>query len=388
MGATDRMPEPSGPPKPRVLVFGTADLSKPRVRLLLEGLRLEGNETVDCTRNIWSGVSDKSQVRSKLSMIGLALNWIWSMLVLSLRYLAAPKHDVVLVCYPGHLDLWFIRPLAWLRRKPVIWDAFLSAYDTIVLDRKMAKPGSLMARLAYSLDWCACRLCDRLFLDTPSHAAFFSKTFHISENKVGSVPVGAEDTFTAPQTDRALAAIPFKVLFYGQLIPLHGIQTILKAAELLEGTGVQISLVGRGQQSVLVKDWQSKNASTVLQSTDWVPYAALPSFIAAHHICLGIFSAGDKANRVVPNKIYQVVAMGQPVITRTSDAMSDFVGANTEGFFFVPPEDPEALGAAILEAKAAFQKGSLPRPSPDLVCLSDKVGAALTTELSSVAKSR
>jgi len=386
MSATDQMSEPSDPSGLRVLVFGTADLTKPRVRLLLKGLRLEGHEIIDCTRNIWAGVADKSQVRSKLSMLGLALNWFWSMLVLSLRYLVAPKHDVVLVCYPGHLDLWFIRPLAWLRRKPVIWDAFLSAYDTIVLDRRMAEPGSLLGRLTYSLDWCACRLSDRLFLDTPSHAAFFSKAFRVPANKVGSVPVGAEAPFArakalpAPDHDRA-----FRVLFYGQLIPLHGIDVILDAAEMLKDAPVRITLVGQGQLSPLVNAWTEKHDTSILTAIDWVDYGDLPALIAAHDLCLGIFSGGDKAARVVPNKVYQIAAVGVPLLTRQSPAMDAYAG-DAAGMTFVPPDNAAALAEAILKNRQAWISGTLLRPPASLALHADTVGAALHAELTAILK--
>ncbi|SDE74679.1 glycosyltransferase [Kordiimonas lacus] len=335
-------------PPMRVLVFGTADMTKPRVRLLLEGLRLEGHEVIDCTRNIWDGVSDKSQVRGNLAKVGLALNWLWSMLVLSLRYLFAPKHDAVLVCYPGHLDLWFIRPLSYLRRAPVVWDAFLSAYDTIVLDRRMAKPKSLIGRLAYAMDWCACRLCDRLFLDTPAHARFFEKTFRLPANTVEAVPVGAERQFSPPQ-ETAIQQDEFKVLFYGQFIPLHGLPTILDAVYLLQGEDIKFTIIGQGQMSEWFQDALSRRPIPNLAYIKWVEYEELPKIITEHSLCLGIFSASDKANRVVANKVYQILNTGAPLLTRDSDAMRAILNSNSDQVSLIPPENPELLADAVLQ---------------------------------------
>ncbi len=367
----------------RVLIFGSADTTKPRVRLLLEGLQREGHEVIFCTRSVWSGVGDKSQIRGWQSYLWLAFQWFLSMLLLSVRYMFAAPHDIVLVCYPGHLDLWFIRPLSWLRRKPLCWDAFLSAYDTVVLDRAMAKPTSLVGRLAYLMDWCACRLCDRLFLDTPSHASFFMNTFKLAPEKVGFVLVGAEDIFTRAQhkTDHSGGDTVFSVLFYGQLIPLHGIATILEAVRLLDRADIKITLVGRGQLSPLVDDWIATHGSETVRYMPWVAYDTLPDLIQKHDICLGIFSANDKANRVIPNKVYQTLAMGKPLITRTSTAMMDFLGTETAGVIMIPPEDPQALKAALIEAQSNRQSNSLMPPAPALKVEAATVGAQLSSEL-------
>ena len=53
------------------------------------------------------------------------------------------KRNERIVVYPGtfdpitmgHLDIIIIRLFARLRGAPVIWDAFLSLYDTVVHDR-------------------------------------------------------------------------------------------------------------------------------------------------------------------------------------------------------------------------------------------------------------
>ena len=43
-----------------------------------------------------------------------------------------PQHDVVVVGYLGQLDVLLIRPFTWLRDVPLVWDTFLSLYDTVV----------------------------------------------------------------------------------------------------------------------------------------------------------------------------------------------------------------------------------------------------------------
>ena len=68
--------------------------------------------------------------------------------------------------------------------------------------------------------------------------------------------------------------------------------------------------------------------------------------VAQADICLGIFGATDKARRVVPNKVYQTLALGKAVITAETPAVCE-VFTSGEEMVTVPPGDPELLAGAI-----------------------------------------
>ena len=109
----------------RVVFWGTYDLGKPRNRILLKGLKENGDEVLECRADVWSGIEDKSGITDLRARLRLLMSWLLCYPGLVWRYLRLPKHDVVLVGYLGHVDVLVLWPFAKLRRAPVVWDAFL-----------------------------------------------------------------------------------------------------------------------------------------------------------------------------------------------------------------------------------------------------------------------
>ena len=63
-------------------------------------------------------------------------------------------------------------------------------------------------------------------------------------------------------------------------------------------------------------------------------------------ICLGVFGTSDKAGRVVPNKVYDALAAGRPLVTADSPAARELLGDGRDALL-VPAGDAGALAAAL-----------------------------------------
>ncbi len=334
----------------RVVFWGTYDLGKPRTRILLRGLRENGVDVVECHAEIWSRIEDTSRVTGLSARLAVSLRWMLSYPKLILEYLRAPRHDAVFVGYMGLIDVLVIWPFARLRGVPIVWDAFLSLYDTVVGDRELIGPGHPAARLLFALEWLACRAAGRVILDTLAHAAYFGKAFGVAPERLAAVRVGVEpEHFPARSPQRPVARPdgPTTVLFYGQFIPLHGIDTILEAARLAGEDAIDWVIIGRGQEEERIRALLAKAPLPRLTWIPWVDYRDLKDWIGKADVCLGIFGAGDKAARVIPNKVYQVLSVGAPLITRDSPAIREILNDRMPGVYLVPPADPRALLAAL-----------------------------------------
>lgn len=343
----------------RVVLWGTYDLSKPRTRILRDGLVEIGVEVTEIHADVWSSDADKSQL-SRMQMVLRLLSLLLAYPALIWRYLRAPAHDVVLVPYLGQFDVIVLWPFAKLRGRPVVLDLFISLYDTVVNDRKMIAATSPIARLLKRVERLSCRAASRVLLDTQTHALRIADMFGLDDKKVDAVPVGAEPGAFAAVPPREPHEGPTRILFYGQLIPLHGVETILKAALSDEGRAYDWHLIGSGQDQALLQGALGDADAPHITWDAWVPYADLAKAIERADVCLGVFGTSDKAASVVPNKVYQSLFASRPVITRDAPALREVFDATDPALRLVPPADP----AALLEAVAALEAAGFPAIHP------------------------
>jgi glycosyltransferase involved in cell wall biosynthesis len=330
-----------------VVFWGTYDLGKPRTRILIRGLRESGVSIIECHKDVWAGVEDKTQIPGISRVLVFALRCASAYPRLIVQYLRLPKHDVVIVGYLGHLDVLILWPFARARGIPIVWDAFLSLYDTVVTDRRLIGPRNPLAWLLFGWEWLSCRAATLVLLDTRAHTEYFVRSYRLSSCHVRSVWIGAE-----PEVFPHLPPKPTGreriVLFYGQFIPLHGIHTILQAARLTEEEPIRWILIGKGQDARRIDLLLRERHLPKLEWIPWVDYSRLCEWIAKADVCLGIFGTSDKAARVIPNKAFQIIMSGRPLVTRDSPAMRELAReAPTGAVTLVPPGDAFALADAV-----------------------------------------
>ncbi len=330
-----------------MIFFGAADQSNARTRILQSGLAECGLKVLKCQQDIWTVVGDKSKKRSLIKYGRLCAIWLWTMLTLISKYLRLPVHDVVVVNYPGHLDVLILYPFAKMRGATVVWDAFISAYSTIVEDRQLFSSRHPVGRLAFFVDWLACRAADIIILDTAAHAAYFEQKYSLPVNKVYPIFVGVEETYFPSQPQETQNS---QVLFYGKFIPLHGISTIIDAARQLSEEPINWVLIGDGQEAPLIRKNLAAFPIDRLTWIDWVEYERLIDYIHASTVTLGVFSNSEKAANVIPNKVGQCLMAGRPVITRHGPGINELASKLSSGLILIPPADASALANAVREA--------------------------------------
>jgi glycosyltransferase involved in cell wall biosynthesis len=314
--------------RPRVCYLGAYDPAYPRNQVLRRGLTRQGATVVDC--RVSPTLKTVARMRSLRQQYAAIAAW----------------GDVILLAEFNQT----LAPFAWWmarrHRKRLVVDAFTSLYDSAVHDRATAHPRSPNALRYWFADWLAIRLADLALFDTAQHRDYFVHTFGVSPRRCVVIPVGApQEWFETPPVPHGLSGT--LALFYGTYIPLHGVETILRAAHhLRKRTDIHFELVGRGQTYPAAQELATDLKLERVTFREPVTPTALPGLVARADVCLGVFGTSAKASRVVPNKVYQTLALGKPLITADTPALRDAFMPG-EHLLAVPPGDAKALAEAI-----------------------------------------
>lgn len=267
-----------------------------------------------------------------------------------LRRLSSPS----LVWVPCFRQRDMQSALTWSRKQqvPLVFDPLISAFDKQIFERKKFSAESKQGIKLLNWEKQLFRQADLVIGDTREHCNYFHGTFAVERSKLVDIPVGAEESLFKPATPQTQPTTPIRILFYGSYLGLQGPQYIIEAAKHYTGPPVQWQMIGAGP---LLE--QCKEAAQGLKNIEflpWVAYEELPKSIQSADILLGIFGTSAKAHRVIPNKVYQTLACGKPLITMHSPAYPrDLLSHSNAGIHWVPPGDPKQL--AITIAKLATE---------------------------------
>lgn len=337
----------------RILYFGTYDKEYGRNRIMIDGLRANGVEVTECHVALWSGTQDKLAHASG-AWRSPAFLWrlIRSYLALLRKYWPTRnRYDVMVLGYTGQIDALIARPLTWLARRPLALDLYMSLY-LILVQRNMADRHRLAGRLVKAVEWLACRLPDRLIIDTPEYRQFFSDTYSVTQDRFRLVPAGADDQIFKPTPSRPPDGL-FRVAFAGTFIPQgHGVDLILRAAQMLQDDPtIAFEFIGEGQELPAAKELARSLGLSNVTFTGWVPRHELPGRLAQADVLLGVFGTTYHVLWTVPNKIYEGLALARPVVTRDAPAVRRTL-RDREEVYLVEAGSYEALAYAIQDLQA------------------------------------
>lgn len=289
----------------RVLYFPVHNTAYPRNRRIREFLEEHGWECVTVER----GAGRETSLREKV--------------VALLKFLrAVPTVDVILLSEMSLKYAPFTWVFARVFRKIHVVDGFIGLYETEIEDRKEASPRSLRAHLARAFDRFAIRSADIYLVDTMVRKQRVVTGLSKGATCI-SLPVGAP-TWARPMQPREKDG-SLHVLYYGNYIPLHGIDRFVHAwSRAANRDEVHVTFIGSGatraETESIVDRLGLRARSTFL---DPVPESALATLIGQSDVVLGVFGDSPKAKSVIANKVWQGLACDRVVLTRASPALTE-----------------------------------------------------------------
>lgn len=164
--------------------------------------------------------------------------------------------DFVYVGFYGQPLIPFIR---FFTKKKIVFDAFISSYDTMVFDRKKYKQNSFLAKLLYKIDFWALKYSDFILTDTTEDKFFFEKNFDVLNKKIIPIFIGVDlDFFNPEQKNRKINSGKNSLFFFmglfnrfKELIKLFPLPSLFRKVKILN-----FGLQEPGRQEKILKKKQ------------------------------------------------------------------------------------------------------------------------------------
>ena len=243
----------------------------------------------------------------------------------------------------------------WSRRNgvPLIFDPLISAFDKRVGEKRKYAAHSLRGKRLLAWERKLFADADHLIADTQCHKEYFSEQLQFPIDNISVVPVSAEENLFYPR-NTPTNEIP-EALFFGTFIGLQGAEFIARSIQFYAGPAFRMTFLGQGPDRVKCEEICAAYPNDLVQVKfeDWIAFEALPERIADADLCLGVFGTGEKTARVIPNKVYQALACGKPVLTMFADAYPPDIESEQTGISWVKPGSPEAIATSISELFSA-----------------------------------
>jgi glycosyltransferase involved in cell wall biosynthesis len=251
------------------------------------------------------------------------------------------RPDAYLVTFRGYETLLFL--VFGFIRKPIIFDELIN-FTEWMEEQGRLKHGRLPYRLFRRwYAWLAGH--SRLILaDTDAHADYSSILNMLSIDRYKIIPVSTDEAVF----DAALPYNPdpkhFTVLYYGHMVGLHGLDYVLRAAELLKDRAdISFRVVGGKQQGEVAKACAAAaEAGARVSHESWLPFEQLPAAISQAGLTLGgPFGGTLQAQFVITGKTYQILACAAPALIGQNQVQEGFI--DKRNCLIVPQADAAAL---------------------------------------------
>jgi len=334
--------------KPYICFFGTYDRNFTSNKLLLEGLEsievkvLQVNHEVKVTRLDTKEEMGWSKLLNRIIVKYGILPEILR------KWNEIKKTDAIYVGYPGHFDVLLAWPVAKLLKKKLVFNPLVIFYTGFTEEQGILKKDSLLGKFSKWGEGFVYNLCNIIFADTPLQKKFLIDVLNVKNEKIRILPLGADATYYrfTPYTN---ISKKINVMYYGLYSPIHGVEHIIDAAKiLLKNKNIHFTFVGNGNTFQKNYDVAQKEKLTNCTFYYDKPMSEHPAIIETGDIFLGFLQKHPSVDRIIPNKIYQGLALNKVVLTADAPVTrSMFV--HKENMYFVPQANPKAFAKALEE---------------------------------------
>jgi glycosyltransferase involved in cell wall biosynthesis len=316
-----------------VVLLGDYDYEYFREVSLREGLQSQGVTVKEC------------RYRDEPLFIGvrklLLLPFFYAVVLRRLWQLSREGDiDAILVTKFNVLMLPVAALAAWWLGAILIYDLFVSLYRT----GEMRGYAPWKVKLVYWIERLTLRLPAYHLTETAEFARLYTNLYSLPRERIIGLPLGADDTWFHPRDDSPFDS--FTVVYWGNFLPHHGLDTVVDAIDRLRGEEIEFVFLGEGPELERIRGRVDALDVSNVDFRGRVPWEELSEAAAGGDVALGIFADDPRSRASITNKVSEGVAAGTAVVTMRSPAIEEWF-TDGEDIVLVPSEDPDALAAAI-----------------------------------------
>lgn len=260
--------------------------------------------------------------------------------------------NFIFVGVVGHYDLLMAFLFGKIFNKKIIFDAFYSLYDTYILDRKQYHKFSFQSWRFFFYDFISIRLADIVILDSKENIDFMARKYKVNNpGNFFELPVSA-DPHIFFKRDSITKNKSFTLGFYGSFLPLHGVNLIVNCIKLLKDEKIRLLLLGKGPGLNSIKNKVKKlKLDKKIKFLKPLSYENLPNFYQKIDLFLaGPFGSTDKAERVLPAKVAEALAMEKDLVVAKTKTTKRLL-KGFDDIYWLNEKNPNTLKDLILNIK-------------------------------------
>ena len=259
------------------------------------------------------------------------------------------KHaDLIWGTSPNLFQAWTAWLSARLKRKPFLleirdlWPEFAVAMGALT--------NPLLIRMSQWLERFLYNHADRIIVNSPGFIPYIRD---ICGKTPDLVPNGADEEMFAGADGTAFREQyglkdDFVVMYSGAHGPANDLETVLNAADMLrDEAGIRFVFVGSGKDKPRLEALSAERRLGNVLFVPPVPKEQIAFVMAAEDAGLAILKRLDMFKTTYPNKVFDIMACGDPVICQIDGVIRDVVEENRAGVF-VEPGDARALAETVL----------------------------------------
>ena len=198
----------------------------------------------------------------------------------------------------------------------------------------------ILIRMSEWLERFLYRGADRVIVNSPG---FMAHVTGRGAKRVELIPNGADPSMFDPSNDGAdfrranHLEDKFVALYAGAHGMSNDLNVVLEAAKLLmDENKIQIVLLGDGKEKPALQTRAAQMGLSNVSFVSSVPKSEMPKALAAADVCIAILKPLEEYKTTYPNKVFDYMAAGRPVVLAIDGVIREVLEAAQCGFFAEP----------------------------------------------------